>query len=122
VVSQWAAVGAMQAGRAYCETKLRVTRDVRRLVLQRLHDVSDLVTVPRADGAFYLLLRIRSGMDPMDLAQRLIEEHKVAVIPGSTFGIRDQCLLRIAYGALEEETACEGVDRLVRGLRQIVGA
>jgi len=122
VISQWAAVGAMHAGRAYCEDKLRETREIRRLVLQRLHDISDLVTVPRADGAFYLLLRIRSGMDPMDLAQRLIEEHKVAVIPGSTFGIRDQCLLRVGYGALEEETACEGVDRLVRGLRQIVGA
>jgi aspartate/methionine/tyrosine aminotransferase len=122
VISQWAAVGAMHAGRAYCEAKLRVTREVRRLVLQRLQEVRDLVTVPRADGAFYLLLRVRSDMDPMQLAQRLIEEHKVAVIPGTTFGIRDQCLLRVGYGALEEQTACEGVDRLVHGLRKIVAA
>jgi aspartate/methionine/tyrosine aminotransferase len=120
VISQWAAVGAMHAGRAYCETKLRVTREVRRLVLQRLREVGDLVTIPRAEGAFYLLLRIRTGMDPMHLTQRLIEEHKVAVIPGTTFGIRDQCLLRVGYGALEEESACEGVGRLVRGLRQIL--
>jgi len=120
VVSQWAAVGAMRAGRAYCETKLRVTREVRRLVLGKLNDVSDLVTVPRADGAFYFLLRIRTDMDPMHLAPRLIEEHRVAVIPGTTFGIRDQCLLRVGYGALEEETASEGIDRLVQGLRQIL--
>ena len=120
VISQWAAVGAMQAGRAYCETKLRVTREVRRLVLQRLHEISDLVAIPRAEGAFYLLLRIRTDMDPMHLTQRLIEEHKVAVIPGTTFGVRDQCLLRVGYGALEEETACEGAGRLVRGLRQIL--
>lgn len=120
VISQWAAVGAMRAGRAYCETKLRVTREVRRLVLQGLQEVSDLVTVPRADGAFYLLLRIRAGIDPMHLTQQLIEEHKVAVIPGTTFGISDQCLLRVGYGALEEQTASEGIGRLARGLRQIL--
>jgi len=122
VVSQWAAVGAMQAGRAYCETKLRVTREVRRLVLARLGEIGDLVTVPRADGAFYLLLRVHTGMDPMHLTQRLIEQHKVAVIPGTTFGVQDQCLLRVGYGALEEQTACEGVGRLVRGLRQILAS
>jgi len=120
VVSQWAAVGAMHVGRAHCDTKLRVTREVRRLVLGKLREVSDLVAVPRADGAFYFLLRIRTDMDPMRLAQRLIEEHRVAVIPGTTFGIRDRCLLRVGYGALEEQTACEGVDRLVQGLRKIV--
>ncbi len=120
VISQWAAVGAMQAGKAYCQTKLRVTREVRRLVLQKLHGVNDLAAVPRADGAFYLLLRIRADMDPMHLTQRLIEEHKVAVIPGTTFGVRDRCLLRVGYGALEEETAGEGAGRLVQGLRQIL--
>jgi aspartate/methionine/tyrosine aminotransferase len=120
VISQWAAIGAMHAGRAYCDTKLRVTREVRRLVLQGLQEVSDLVTIPRADGAFYLLLRVHAGIDPMHLTQRLIEEHKVAVIPGTTFGISDQCLLRVGYGALEAQTASEGIGRLARGLRQIL--
>jgi aspartate/methionine/tyrosine aminotransferase len=99
VISQWAAVGAMSAGRVYCDTKLHVTREVRRLVLEKLCEVNDLVAVPRADGAFYFLLR---------------------VIPGTTFGIRDQCLLRVGYGALEEQTAAEGISRLVQGLRQIL--
>ena len=120
VISQWAAVGAMHAGRAYCEDKLRETREIRRLVLESLREIGDLVTIPRADGAFYLLARVHTGMDPMHLAQRLIEEHKVAVIPGTTFGVQDQCLLRIAYGALQKATAAEGIGRLVRGLRQIL--
>jgi aspartate/methionine/tyrosine aminotransferase len=122
VVSQWAAVGAMHAGRAYCREKLQTTCRVRRIVLEKLRQVADLATVPPADGAFYLLLRIGAAMDSMHLAQRLIEEHKVAVIPGATFGIRGECLLRVGYGALEEETATEGIDRLVRGLRQIAVA
>jgi aspartate/methionine/tyrosine aminotransferase len=59
-------------------------------------------------------------MDPMDLVRRLIEKHKVAVIPGTTFGIQDQCLLRVAYGALQKETALEGIDRLIRGLKNLL--
>jgi aspartate/methionine/tyrosine aminotransferase len=120
VVSQWAAVGAMHVGRAYCAGKLGETREIRRLVLDKLRDVADLVTIPQADGAFYLLLRVHAKMDPMYLARRLIEEHKVAVIPGSTFGVQDQCLLRVAYGALQKNTAAEGIGRLVRGLRHIL--
>jgi aspartate/methionine/tyrosine aminotransferase len=120
VVSQWAAVGAMHAGRAYCEDKLRQTREIRRLVLDKLGEVGDLVTIPRADGAFYLLARLHRDMDPMELTQRLIEQYKVAVIPGTTFGIQNQCLLRIAYGALQKGTAAEGIGRLVHGLRQIL--
>jgi len=120
VISQWAAVGAMHAGRAYCEDKLRETREIRRLMLESLCQIGDLVTIPRADGAFYLLARIHTQRDPMELTQRLIEEYKVAVIPGTTFGIQDQCLLRIAYGALQKDTAAEGITRLVRGLRQIL--
>lgn len=120
VISQWAAVGAMQVGKTYCDEKLRETREIRAILLKELAAIRDLVTVPRADGAFYLLLRVHTDMRPMRLVQRLIEEHKVAVIPGDTFGIEDQCLLRVAYGALEKDTAAEGIGRLVRGLRQIL--
>ncbi|MHC4520421.1 MAG: pyridoxal phosphate-dependent aminotransferase [Planctomycetota bacterium] len=120
VVSQWAAVGAMQVGSAYCRSKLAVTSEIRQLVLDRLREIDDLVIVPEARGAFYLLLRVHSKMDPMDLVRPLIEEHKVAVIPGTTFGIQDQCLLRVAYGALQKETAAEGIDRLVHGLKHIL--
>jgi len=120
VVSQWAAAGAMQVGKGYCLDKLRVTSDIRRLLLGRLGEIGDLVTVPPASGAFYLLLRVHTDMDPMDLAHRLIQDHGVAVIPGVTFGIENQCLLRVAYGALDEETAREGIDRLIDGLRHIL--
>jgi aspartate/methionine/tyrosine aminotransferase len=120
VISQWAGVGAMRAGAGYCRERLTVTSGVRRLVLDRLREIDDLVTIPPADGAFYFLIHVHTATDSMDLARRLIEDHKVAVIPGTTFGVQDRCLLRVAYGALERDTAAEGIDRLVRGLRQIL--
>ena len=54
------------------------------------------------------------------VAERLIREHRVAVIPGSAFGFERGCHLRVAYGALQKETAQEGVGRLVRGLGALV--
>ncbi len=122
VVSQWAAVGAMEEGREYCREKLVRTAKVREIVLDALGRIGDIVTVPRADGAFYFLLRVHEGVDSMELAKRLVEEYRVAVIPGMTFGMESGCYLRVAYGALEERGAAEGIGRLVEGLRGILGS
>lgn len=121
VVSQFAAVGAMKAGADYCRQRLQTTTEVRRIVLDQLETIRDLVTVPRADGAFYFLLRVHKNADSMELVRQLIEEHKVAVIPGQTFGMKDKCYLRVAYGALQKATAAEGISRLVSGLKDMLG-
>jgi len=117
VISQYAAIGALQAGRAYCDEKLAPIREVRQIVLKALAELKGIATVPKADGAFYFLLRLNKKADPMQLTERLIREHRVAVIPGTAFGITDTCYLRVAYGALEKDTAAEGIGRLVKGLR-----
>ena len=120
VVSQWAAVGAMKAGHSYCWQKLEIITEIRRICLNELAGIADLVTVPPANGAFYFLLRVHRNADPMELVRQLIERYKVAVIPGMTFGVEDKCLLRIAYGALQKETAAEGIGRLVEGLKTVI--
>jgi aspartate/methionine/tyrosine aminotransferase len=120
VISQWAAIGAMKAGRSYCRRKLQLTAEIRKICLNELAGIADLVTIPPANGAFYFLLRVHKDLDPMALVRQLIEQHKVAVIPGMTFGVEDKCLLRIAYGALQKDTAIEGIARLAEGLKQIM--
>jgi len=121
VVSQYAAVGALQAGAAYCKSFLSSMAEVRRLLLDELAAVRHICAVPPANGAFYLLLRVHTRMAPMVLVERLIKEHGVAVMPGNAFGMESGCYLRVAYGALKKDTAAEAVGRLVRGLRAIVG-
>jgi aspartate/methionine/tyrosine aminotransferase len=120
VISQWAAYGAMQAGAPYCREQQEGIAENRARVLEALETIKHLVTVPPARGAFYFLLRVNTSMGPMELAERLIREYKVAVIPGNTFGIEEGCYLRLAYGALHKENAQEGIGRLVRGLREIL--
>jgi len=120
VVSQFAAVGAMEAGRAYCDHHRPGIEKVRQVFLQEMASLRGACEVSPADGAFYFFVTVNLPADPMDLVQRLVREHGVAVIPGTTFGVNDRCTLRISYGALQPETAIEGVGRLVRGLRTIV--
>ena len=120
VVTQMAAAAAMGAGRAYCEPYLKELAEVRELVLSQLGSLAPRVKAPLAEGAFYNFVKIDSALDPMVVADRLIREYKVAVLPGMTFGI-EGCYLRIAYGALQKDTVAEGMGRLVRGLREIVG-
>jgi aspartate/methionine/tyrosine aminotransferase len=55
----------------------------------------------------------------MEVVEQLIKDYKVAVIPGTTFGIEQGCYLRVAYGALQKQTAITGIQRLVQGLRKI---
>lgn len=119
-VSQHAAIGAMETGSAYCRQKLETTARVRRIVLDALAGLGERCHVPVAEGAFYVLIRIESGGDAFALAERLIREFGVAVIPGTAFGLDGGCYLRIAYGALEPATAEEGIGRLVLGLRAIM--
>ena len=121
VIAQEAAVGALDVGVAYCRGHLAGIAQVRRLVLDELDACRSFCTIPPARGAFYFLLRIDTPMAPMTLVERLIREHGVAVIPGTTFGMADGCTLRVAYGALEKATVAEGIGRLARGLWALVG-
>jgi len=118
IVAQMAACAALDVGRSYCEPHVRELAEVRRLVVDQLSALAPLVELPAADGGFYCLLRVHTAIDPMTLCERLIRRHRVAVLPGPSFGMDDGCYLRVAYGALQKETVAEGVGRLVSGLRQ----
>ena len=121
VISQFAAVGALRAGAAYCRGPLRALAGVRAAMLRELASLRPLCVVPPAAGAFYFLVKVRTGLAPMTVVERLIREHGVAVIPGTAFGLETGCHLRVAYGALRPDTAVEGIGRFVRGLQAIAG-
>lgn len=120
VISQWAAVGALEAGREYCRRQTEAMAAVRRVVLSTLNAAGDVCSVPAAAGAFYVLVNVATKLDSMRLVERLVREHRVAVMPGSTFGLTDRCALRVSYGPLDRDSACEGMGRLVGGLRAIL--
>ncbi|MFB8797826.1 MAG: pyridoxal phosphate-dependent aminotransferase [Microcoleus sp.] len=122
VISQYAALGALQVGREYCDNHVRAIASVRQLVLNELNTLQNLCTISPACGAFYFFLKVDTQLDTMELVEKLIREYQVAVLPGTTFGMDHGCYLRVAYGALELETCAAGISRLVKGLKTILGA
>ncbi len=120
VISQYAALGALQTKPDYLRNHIQAIAQVRELVINSLQTLEGLCKIAPAEGAFYFFLKVNTEIDTFELVKRLIQEHQIAVIPGTTFGMHNGCYLRVAYGALQKQTAKEGIERLVRGLKKIV--
>ncbi|MCE2696927.1 MAG: pyridoxal phosphate-dependent aminotransferase [Nostocales cyanobacterium LE14-WE4] len=120
VVSQYAALGALQAKDNYLKDNIGTIAKVREIVINSLQSLQDLCTITAANGAFYFFIKVHTKMNDLELVKNLIQEYKIAVIPGTTFGMEDGCYLRVAYGALPADTAKAGIERLVKGLQTIV--
>ncbi|MCH2596364.1 MAG: aminotransferase class I/II-fold pyridoxal phosphate-dependent enzyme, partial [Pirellulales bacterium] len=120
IVSQLAALAALNVGSAWVREQVASFREVRELVLAELGRLGDRCQVPQPDGAFYALVKVKTTLDDMTLVESLIRDFGVAVMPGNTFGVSAGCSLRIAYGALEPQSVAEGMGRLVRGLERLL--
>ncbi|MBF2066685.1 MAG: pyridoxal phosphate-dependent aminotransferase [Calothrix sp. C42_A2020_038] len=120
VVSQYAALGALQSSPKYIQENLVRIAKVRESVLESLQKLEGICTTAPALGAFYFFLKVHTNIEAFTLVERLIKEYQVAALPGTTFGMNQKCYLRVAYGALQQETAKAGIERLVTGLKNIL--
>ena len=89
-------------------------------MLEALGRLGNRCVVPPVEGAFYCLVRFAADIDTVVLAERLIREHGVAVVPGTAFGAEHGACVRVAYGALDRATVEEGMGRLVDGLSRLL--
>jgi len=116
-VSQRAALAALGAGRHWAAGHLAPIARTRRLLLDALRKEDLPCDAPVPTGALYVLVRVDSHVDALTFTERLIREHRVAVVPGSAFGATDGCYLRVSFGALDGPEAAEAIERLARGIR-----
>ena len=120
IPSQFAALGALEAGREYCRPFIERMNQTRRIVLDALSGVSDRIERVETAGAFYVFLRFKDqNINDMDLVRSLIEKYRVALIPGRAFGVQGACCLRLSYGALHPEIVAKGLGRLVEGISRL---
>lgn len=119
VVSQFAAVESLRLGKSWALEQRAPIEASRAIVQEALEKHPELCRFPRVEGAFYFLIDLPTPQSPVALAERLIREHQVAVVPGTAFG-SPGCRLRISYGALTPQTAREGMKRLTRGLAALL--
>ena len=91
----------------------------RRLVVSGLREIGLDCFEP--EGAFYVFPSIKEfGMTSEEFATRLLEEEKVAVVPGTAFGECGEGFLRISYAySLEDlKEALGRVENFIRRLRE----
>jgi aspartate/methionine/tyrosine aminotransferase len=119
MLNQLAAEAALEAGAEWCKEQSRGYSEMRETMLNELDAISGC-TIPNPQGAFYMLLKLDSDRPAMEVVQELIEQHGVATLPGTTFGVTDPCAIRVSYGALERESALEGLRRLKSGLQSLL--
>jgi aspartate aminotransferase len=119
-ISQRAALAALTGPQDEVETMRRAFDRRRTLIVAELNKI-DGVVCPTPEGAFYvypdvtgLLNREWGGVTPttsLELADLILEQAEVAVVPGEAFG--PSGYLRLSY-ALGDAPLLEGVQRLQR--------
>lgn len=94
--SQYAAVDALKNGDKDVQMMCESYNQRRRFVVHELRDMGMECFEPY--GAFYVFPSIKKfGMTSDEFANRLLEEEKVAVVPGTAFGDCGEGFLRISY-------------------------
>jgi aminotransferase len=113
--AQAAALAALRIGAPFVE-EMRLEYDRRRrLIVTGLNELGLPTFEPH--GAFYAFPDVTaSGMDDELFAQRLLEEERVAVVPGNSFGAGGESYVRCSYATAYEkiEEALERMDRFMR--------
>ncbi|MBQ6041335.1 MAG: aminotransferase class I/II-fold pyridoxal phosphate-dependent enzyme [Oscillospiraceae bacterium] len=110
MVSQRAAIEALKHCESDCADMIAEYDRRRRFLLERFSQMG-LRCFP-AQGAFYLFPSIESsGMDSESFCEQLLQEERVAVVPGSAFGACGKNNIRISY-AYSLKHLAEAADRM----------
>ncbi|MFE7316989.1 pyridoxal phosphate-dependent aminotransferase [Streptomyces sp. NPDC057555] len=123
-VAQAAAIAAVSGDLTAVE-EMKVAFDRRRQTIVRMLNEIDGVLCPEPEGAFYAYpsvkgllgkeIRGKRPQSSVELAELILEEAEVAVVPGEAFGTPGY--LRLSY-ALGDEDLVEGVSRIQKLLAE----
>lgn len=109
-ISQMAAISALTEGKDDPLIMKEEYKKRRDYVYNRLQKMS--LDVVKPDGAFYFLIRMPKGFSSsFDFALKLVQEGKVAVVPGSAFSAEGEGFFRISY-AYSMQTLEEAMNRI----------
>jgi len=112
--SQYAAVEALKNGDEDIAKMREAYDERRRYLVARLREMGMECFEPY--GAFYVFPSIKNfGMSSEEFATKLLEEEKVAIVPGTAFGDCGEGFMRIsyAYSIQDLKRALDGIERFV---------
>ncbi len=108
--SQYAAIEAIENGDDDIENMLEEYDSRRRIILDGFNSLGLTCFEPK--GAFYIFPCIKStGMTSEEFCEKLIEEERVALVPGNAFGDSGEGYVRVSY--------CYSIDHIKTALSRI---
>ena len=118
VTAQIGGIEALRNGEAEMQKMVREYDRRRNLIVGGLNKIGLECFEPK--GAFYAFPSIKStGLTSDEFSQKLLNEQKVAVVPGDAFGKSGEGFLRCAYAASQDDirTALDRIGEFVDGLK-----
>lgn len=101
-ICQWAALEGLRNGLDDVENMRNVLRERKDYVISELRTMGLEVNEPK--GAFYVFPSIKKfNMSSEEFCLKLLNEEKIACVPGSSFGIGGEGYIRISYCYSMEE-------------------
>lgn len=109
---QWGGVAALKGTQEPLKDMVDEFKDRRDYVVKEINSIKGLSCIV-PDGAFYIFADVkRTGMDAESFAQYLLEEARVAVVPGTAFGERATHEIRISYA-----TSLDNLKKAMKNIR-----
>lgn len=110
-VSQHAALAAIAGSKKPVEQFRREYEELRNIVVKELGK-SKRISFAVPEGAYYALVKVDGVSDDVAYALELIQKAKVAVVPGSAFGLGGDGFFRISF-CYGEKHVREGLSRFI---------
>ncbi|SDY14857.1 aminotransferase [Thermoactinomyces sp. DSM 45892] len=116
ITSQVAALEALKNGLQECRSMVSQYDRRRRFMVKALNDLG--LTCHNPQGSFYVFPSIEfTGMDATTFAEELLEEERVAVVPGDAFGPSGAGHIRCSYASSMEQLG-EAMIRIARFIKR----
>jgi aminotransferase len=111
--AQHAAIEALRSGEPHLQAMRAEYDRRRRYITDRFNEIGLRTFEPR--GAFYCFPQVTdaTGLDETAFAERLLEEERVGVVPGTAFGPSGAGHVRVCYATAYEQIV-EAMDRIER--------
>jgi aminotransferase len=114
-ITQYGAIEALRNGQRYIVEMRNSYRERRNFLVKQLNEMGLHCHLP--EGAFYVFPSVRqTGLTSEQFAEKLLTQHKIAVVPGNAFGDSGEGHVRCSYA-----TSMEKLNEAMKRMRQFVG-
>jgi aspartate aminotransferase len=115
--AQKGGVAALTGSQEHLPKWLAEFSNRRNVAFKKLNSIPGITCV-NAKGAFYLFPNIsRTGLKSGEFCARLLEQEKVAAVPGIAFGADDYIRISYATSLANIQKGLDRLDKFVRGLK-----